>query len=140
MLTVGIGLLSGLLLILQMYLLSHIAYAAYIKSQSLNTLISYFVVIGVIVLARAGLALAKEVVSFQTSAKVKNNLRQNLLAHINELGPVSAGKLPTGQLVSSVMEQVEGVHKFLIYYLPQMSIAVLIPITILVFVFPVSIV
>lgn len=140
MLTVGIGLLSGLLLILQMYLLSHIAYAAYVKSQSVNTLINYFVGIGIIVLVRAGLSWAKEVVSFQTSAKVRSSLRQNILAHINQLGPVSAGKLPTGQLASSVMEQVEGVHKFLVYYLPQMSIAVLIPIAILIFVFPVSIV
>ncbi|MDA7742138.1 thiol reductant ABC exporter subunit CydD [Francisellaceae bacterium] len=140
LLTVGIGLLNGLLLILQMYWLAYIAYGAYMHGMNTADLIYNFVGIGGIFIVRAGLAWLKEVVGFQTSAIVRKKLRRDLLSHINQMGPVTAGKLPTGQLVSTVVEQVEGVHNFLVYYLPQISLAVYVPIAILIFIFPVSLV
>lgn len=140
MLSVGIGLFSGLLLITEMYCLSHIVYAAYIQHRQRTALTNYFVAIVLMVCMRAGLAYLKERVSFQASATIRESLRVKLLTHINQLGPIAAGQLSTAVLASSVMEQVESLHEFFAYYLPQMSVAVLMPAAILAFVFPSSIV
>ncbi|MDA0912068.1 MAG: thiol reductant ABC exporter subunit CydD [Proteobacteria bacterium] len=139
-LTILVSFLSGLLLIGQLYLLAHICYAAYIEKLSNIELISYFVAIIAIVFMRAGLSWLKEVVSFRAAAKVKEQLRQDVIAHINQLGPVKSGELSSGDLISAAMEQVEGLNNFLMYFLPQMTLAGLMPLAILIFVFPQSIV
>ncbi len=59
-----------------------------------------------------------------------------LLAHIVSLGPSYTGNQSTGALTSTVMEQVEGLHDFYAFYLPQLALAVMIPAAVLAFVFP----
>ena len=63
-LTVFVSFISGLLLIAQLYLLAHISYDAYIKSASLTQLFSYFIMICLIVLLRAGLSWLREIISY----------------------------------------------------------------------------
>lgn len=138
--TIMVSFISGLLLILQLYLLAHVAYEAYIDKASNMQLISYFIGIGVIVLLRAGLSWLKDVVSFKTAAIVKKQLREDIMQHISRLGPVKASQVSSGDLISSAMEQVEGVNNFLTHFLPQITLAGLMPLAILVFVFPQSIV
>jgi ATP-binding cassette, subfamily C, bacterial CydD len=138
MLSVVVGLISGLLLILEMYCLAHVAYAAYIQHALRATLTPYFFTMLFLVCVRAGLAYIKEQLGFQASASVRQNLRMRLLSHINQVGPVVAGRLSTAAIVSSAVEQVDSLHEFFADYLPQMSLAVLMPAAILVFVFPLS--
>lgn len=138
--TIMISFISGLLLILQLYLLAHVAYEAYIDQASNMQLISYFIGIGIIVLLRAGLSWLKDVVSFKTAAIVKKQLREDIMQHISRLGPVKASQVSSGDLISSAMEQVEGVNNFLTHFLPQITLAGLMPLAVLVFVFPQSIV
>lgn len=137
-LTVLVSFVSGLLLILQLYLLAHICYAAFIENLSRQALITYFVLFALMVVLRAGLAWLKEVVSFQTAARVKLQLRDEIINHIDALGPVKLSKKASGHLISAAMEQVEGLNNFLMYFLPQVSLAGLMPLAILVFIFPQS--
>ncbi|WP_119328559.1 thiol reductant ABC exporter subunit CydD [Cysteiniphilum halobium] len=139
-LTILVSFLSGLLLIGQLYLLAHICYGAYIEKLSNFELISYFITIIAIIFIRSGLSWLKEVVSFKAAAKVKEQLRHDVIAHINQLGPVKSGELSSGDLISAAIEQVEGLNNFLMYFLPQMTLAGLMPLAILIFVFPQSIV
>jgi len=138
--TIGISFVNGLLLILQLYLLSHISYTAYIEKYSLEMLSTYFIVIVVIVIIRSFLNGIKEVVSFKTAYSVKETLRKDIIMHINRLGPVRSSKLTSGELISASMEQVEAITNFLTHFLPQMTLAGLMPFAILFFVFPQSIV
>lgn len=71
--TVLISIISGMLLIVQLYLLSSIAYDAYILKFNLTELINSFVIILTIVVIRAGLSWLKEVVSYKSAVIVKNN-------------------------------------------------------------------
>ncbi|WP_116963431.1 thiol reductant ABC exporter subunit CydD [Fastidiosibacter lacustris] len=139
-LTVFVSFTSGLLLIGQLYLLAHICYAAFIEHLSQTQLITYFIGIAMIVLIRAGLSWLKEIVSFQAAACVKQQLREDIILHINRLGPIKASTMSSGELVSSAMEQVEGMNNFLTHFLPQVTLAGLMPFAILIFVFPQSIV
>lgn len=138
-LTVLVSFISGLLLIAQLYLLSHIAYSAFIEKMSQNQLISYFIAIIVIVIVRALLAWLREIVSFQASAIVKQQLREDVIDHINQLGPVKSSQIDSGHLITAAMEQVEGLNNFLVHFLPQITLAALMPLAILIFILPQSI-
>ena len=139
-LTILVSFVSGLLLVGQLYLLAHICYGAYIEKLSQYELIHYFSGIITIILLRAGLSWLKEVVSFKAAAQVKNQLRADVVHHINCLGPIKAGQVNSGELISAAMEQVEGLNNFLIYFLTQVTLAGLMPLAILVFVFSQNIV
>lgn len=139
-LTVMIAFLSGLLLIGQLYLLAHISYDAYLQKSTLTQLSTYFIMIIVIVVIRAGLSWLREIVSYKAATIVKKQIREDILIHINNLGPVQLNKTSQANLISSAMEQVEGLTNFLTKFLPQVTLSGLIPLAILVFIFPQSIV
>lgn len=139
-LTVLISFTSGLLLIGQLYLLAHISYESYIKQHTLNQFINYFIGIIIIVILRAVLSWTKEIVSYKAASIVKKQLREDLLEHINKLGPIKISKMSSAELTSTVMEQVEGLTGFLTKFLPQITLSGLMPLAILVFIFPQSIV
>ena len=61
-----------------------------------------------------------------------------LLDHLFSLGPSFTSRQSTGALASTALEQVEGLHDFYAFYLPQLALAVMIPAAILAFVFPYS--
>ncbi|TNF69250.1 MAG: thiol reductant ABC exporter subunit CydD [Gammaproteobacteria bacterium] len=133
-----IGTLSGILLILIAYCIAHIADSAYLKHQTTEALWFYFIGIISLFILRAGLIWLKERISFKTSEKIRTNLREEVLEKIKQMGPVHAKSFSSGNLVSNAIEQVEALNNYLVYYLPQMSIAVFLPIVILVFIFPIS--
>ncbi|AIT10335.1 cysteine ABC transporter ATP-binding protein [Candidatus Francisella endociliophora] len=139
-LTVMIAFISGLLLIGQLYLLAHISYDAYLQNSTLAQLSTYFIMIIVIVVIRAGLSWLREIISYKTATIVKKQIREDILTHINNLGPVQLNKTSQANLISSTMEQVEGLTNFLTKFLPQVTLSGLVPLAILVFIFPQSIV
>ncbi len=137
-LTIGCSFASGLLFILQASLLAKIIDKAYIHHFSLhNVFIPLFILLGVIII-RAGFSWLREIVSFQASARIRQTVRDELVAHLTRLGPVNAATLATGAISSSAIEHVEALHGFFADYLPQMALAIMIPLAILAFVFPVN--
>ena len=139
-LTILVSFISGLLLIAQLYLLAHISYEAYIQKHTLSQLTIFFVVIILIVIIRAGLSWLREIVAYKTAIIVKKQIREDIISHINALGPIRLGKTSNANLISSAMEQVEGLTGFLTKFLPQINLSGLLPPAILVFIFPQSIV
>ncbi len=137
-LSVGLGLGSGLLLIVQAGFLARIIHGAVVDGKSRETLWPFFAALVGIYLVRALLAWGREVSGFEASAKIRRQVRSTLMAHITRLGPAYVTGRNTGALASTVMEQVEGLHGFFAHYLPQMALAIMIPAAILTFVFPVS--
>ncbi len=136
--SVSAGFISGLLLVLQAYLLAHIINAAFFQHIPRHELLSPFVLILVVILMRSGLAWLRHYLGFQTSARVRRQLRKTLLDYFSATGPRGLANQSSGALASSVLEQVEAMHDFFAHYLPQMSLAVLIPVAILVVVFPLN--
>lgn len=137
-LSVGLGLGSGLLLIVQAGFLARIIHGAVIDGKDRSELGPIFLALVGIYLVRALLAWGREVSGFEASVKIRRVVRATLMAHITRLGPAYVTGRNTGALASTVMEQVEGLHGFFAHYLPQMALAIMIPAAILTFVFPVS--
>jgi ATP-binding cassette subfamily C protein CydD len=137
-LSFGLGLSSGLLLIVQAGFLARIIHGAVIDGKSREALWPFFVALVGIYLVRSLLGWGREVSGFEASAKIRRQVRSTLMAHITRLGPAYVTGRNTGALASTVMEQVEGLHGFFAHYLPQMALAITIPAAILTFVFPIS--
>lgn len=137
-LSVGLGTLSGILLIAQAGCLSRIVHGAAVMGWGKEVLWPFFPALLGIVLARAVLAWAREAAGFRAGATVRMNVRSAIMAHITRLGPAYTTHQKTGALSSTVMEQVEALHGFFAHYLPQLALAVAIPASILMFVFPIS--
>ncbi|KEI34666.1 transport ATP-binding protein CydD [Francisella sp. W12-1067] len=137
-LTVIVSFVSGLLLIGQLYLLAHISYDAYLQKQSFDQLKMYFFAIIIIVIFRASLSWLREIVSYKAAVIVKKQLREDIMTHINKLGPIGISQTSNANIISSAMEQVEGLTGFLTKFLPQVTLSGLLPLAILAFVFPQS--
>ncbi len=68
--------------------------------------------------------------------RVKSNLREQLFAHILALGPAFSQSERTGELTTAAVEGIEALDAYFSQYLPQLVISTLVPITILILVFP----
>ena len=137
-LSAGLGFASGLLLIWQARLLATVVHGAMIAHEDVGAMAGFFAAMAAIVLVRAVLAWAREAAGFRAGAGVRRAVRKEIMAHIAALGPAWTGRQRTGALAATAMEQVEGLHDFFAHYLPQLALAVAIPVAILAFVFPLS--
>ena len=138
LISVGLGLSSGILLIAQASFLSRIVHQAFMEKRSIDQLGALFGGLAVAVVLRAALGWAREVCGFYAGSSIRREIRLELLRHIVDLGPSYTGNQSTGALTSTLMDQVEGLHDFYAFYLPQLALAVMIPAAVLVFVFPYS--
>lgn len=136
LISVGLGLSSGILLIAQARYLSIIVHDAFMEKRSIDQLGTLFIALLAVIILRAALGWAREVSGFYAGSSIRQEIRLQLLAHIVALGPSYTSNQSTGALTSTVMEQVEGLHDFYAFYLPQLALAVMIPAAVLAFVFP----
>lgn len=137
-LSVSLGFGSGVLLIAQAALIAHLLQAVFIDARPRSELTGTFVLFAMVVAGRALMAWAREIAGFQAGARVRTDVRRDLLAHMTAAGPALIRQEQTGALASTVVEQVEALHNFFAHYLPQLGLAVLIPVSIVAVVFPVS--
>ncbi|MFU8774102.1 MAG: ABC transporter ATP-binding protein/permease, partial [Anaerolineales bacterium] len=100
------------------------------------------VLLGVLIILRSSLQWLAETSASHLATRVKSDLRQRLFEHIQKLGPYfdKGGKnnqhRHTGELVNTAMEGVESLDAYISQYIPQLALATLVPVTILIFVFP----
>ena len=134
--SIALGLSGGILLIVQARFLSLIVHGAMMEKLAIDRLWPFFAALGAVIILRAALGWAREVAGFCAGARIRQELRVELLAHLVTLGPSFTGRQSTGALASTVMEQVEGLHDFYAFYLPQLALAVMIPAAVVAFVFP----
>ncbi len=135
-LAVAIGLVSGLLLVLQAWLLSGVVDAVVFRQAGLaGVLPALWGLPGLFVL-RAVLAWASEQAAFEAAIGVKLALRRTLYRHVQRLGPVWLSGERSGDVVNALSDGVEALEAYYARYLPAMSLVALVPLAILVFVVP----
>ncbi len=135
-LTVLLGLLSGLLIILQAYWLARVIDQACMHHQAIAALWPELLGILLCFLVRAGILGLKSWASFHIGASVRAHVREALTAHLLKISPLKVAQISSGALSALMLEQVEALQNFCARYYPQMIFAVLLPILILVMVFP----
>ena len=137
-LTISLGLINGLLLILQASVLAHLVSAIYIHHAKPHTILLFITALLGLFLVRALLAFGREACGFNASATVRSTLRHELIDGVFNLSPLQTQRYNAASMSTQVFEQIESLHGFFAYYLPQMALAVTLPFAILAFVFPIS--
>ena len=119
LLTVFSGFLAGLLTIGQAYLLSNTVNGVFLHGQTLPEVAPWLRLILVLIAGRAF-------------------LRERLFNHILNLGPAYTRGQRTGELTTAAVEGIEALDAYYSQYLPQLVVTALIPISILIVVFPID--
>ena len=138
LLTVLSGLLAGLLTIWQAWLLSTVINAVFLEKQTPVQVTRPLFFILIAISGRAFLTWLNEISANAVAVKIKTDLRNRLFAHILKLGPAYSRGQRTGELTAAAVEGIEALDAYFSQYLPQLVITALVPISILIFVFPID--
>jgi ATP-binding cassette subfamily C protein CydCD len=137
-LTILSGFLAGLLTIAQAYLLSSTVNGVFLEGQSLAQVSHWLQWILIVIAGRALLTWVNEVSANAVAVRIKTDLRERLFSHILNLGPAYTRGQRTGELTTAAVEGIEALDAYYSQYLPQLVITALVPISILVVVFPID--
>lgn len=138
MIAIGLGVLSSLFLLAQAALIATILHQLIIEHVDKHELIPHFAGLIIAVAGRAACAWGREIAGFKCGEQVRIYIRQLILDKLRDLGPTYIKGKPAGTWATLVLEQVEEMQEFFSKYLPQMSLAVAVPVIILVVVFPIN--
>ena len=133
---IAAGLLGGLMIIAQAWLLARIVDAVVIAGRGLDGVWQWLYGLLAVFLLRALAGAAGEVVAFEAGARVVLLVRDRLQAHIAALGPAWMRAQRTGDVVTTTVDGVETLHRYYAAYLPQMALSACIPLAILAFAAP----
>lgn len=136
LITVLSGLVAGLLTIGQAYLVSSTVNGVFLEGQTLAKVFHWLQLILLIIAGRALLTWVNEVSANAVAVKIKTDLRERLFNHILNLGPAYTRGQRTGELTTAAVEGIEALDAYYSQYLPQLVISTLVPVSILIFVFP----
>ncbi|MGD8106629.1 heme ABC transporter permease/ATP-binding protein CydD [Pantoea sp. FN0302] len=133
-----LGLASALLIIAQAWLLAtlmhHLISEQQPRAQWLSTLFLLLLCFAV----RALLSWLREQAGYRAGEQIRRALRKQVLDRLQQSGPAWIQEKPVGSWASLLLEQTEEMQDYYARYLPQMTLAVLIPGLILLVIFPVN--
>ncbi|NWJ98293.1 MAG: thiol reductant ABC exporter subunit CydD [Chloroflexi bacterium] len=133
--TIGLGLLMGLLIIGQSYFLSQVIANIFLAEQGLAQVEGLLQILLLIIIARALLNFWSEVSANQAAGQVKTHLRERLFSHLQALGPSYTRGERSGELSHTVTGGVEALDAYFSQYLPQLFLTVFVPLIIVIAVF-----
>jgi ATP-binding cassette subfamily C protein CydD len=122
--TVGLGVLTAVLVLLQAGLLAHVLAHANRGAGALKTSL---LAVGVVLLARAAAAYGGEVAALRAAATVKSQLRQRLAARLVDMGPERS----SGEVATLMTRGLDALDPYFARYLPQLVLACLVPLAVL---------
>ena len=137
-LTILSGFLAGLLIIAQAYFLSSTVNGVYLQGQTLAQVTPWLQMILLLIAGRAFLTWVNEVSANIVAVRIKTDLRNRLFEHILNLGPAYTRGQRTGELTTAAVEGIEALDAYYSQYLPQLVVTALVPISILIVVFPID--
>jgi ATP-binding cassette subfamily C protein CydD len=137
-LAVFFGLLSGWLLILQAWCLAQAVSGVILHEQLLSEVMPWLWATLFIFTARAALAWASERAAHDAALRVKQHLRKALYRKLQQLGPAWLSEQRTGDLVNTLSDGIEALEAYYARFLPAITLMALIPLSILVFIFPID--
>src|SRR5688572_9727694 len=138
LLTVLSGFLIGLLTIGQAYLLSSTVNGVHLEGRTLAEVEPWLRWILIVIAGRAFLTWVNEVSANVVAVRIKTDLRERLFSHHLQLGPAYTRAQRTGELTTAAVEGIEALDAYYSQYLPQLVVTALIPISILIGVFPID--
>ena len=133
-----LGLLSGLLILAQAWLLAGLLHSLIIQNTPRDTLIQSFLLLALTFILRAVVTWVREQVGFICGKIIRQEMRKLVLDRLETLGPAWIQGKPAGSWATIILEQIEEMQDYYARYLPQIALAGIVPLLILVSIFPIN--
>ncbi len=133
---IAAGMVGGLLLVAQAWLLARVVDAVAIRGLGLDDCWPWLLDLLGVFAGRAVMSAVADTVAFEAGARVALEVRARIVDHIAALGPAFTRGARTGELATTAVDGVENLRRYYDGYLPQIALAAAVPVAILVFVFP----
>ncbi|MEJ8670174.1 thiol reductant ABC exporter subunit CydD [Streptomyces sp. MS1.AVA.1] len=128
---VGLGAVGAVMVIAQAMLIAEAVVGAFQHGMSAAELRTPLTLLVAVAIGRAVVAWLTELAAHRASAAVKSELRGRLLERATELGPDWLSGQRTGSLVALATRGVDALDDYFSRYLPQLGLAVVVPIAVL---------
>lgn len=130
--------LSGLLLLIQAWLLAGVLDKAIVQGLNKKALLFDIALIMVLIVVRTLLTWQGERAGIQASEKIKYLVRQALFADILNRGPAWTRQQASGSLASVLVEQVEAFDGFFSKYIPALIAGTFLPVVFALVILPID--
>ncbi len=134
--SVVLGTLGGIMLIGQASLLSRIIDTIFLKDAGLQDILQFLALFALFSILRAAFNWTSESEANRGTLKIKQQLHEKVFDKIASLGPFYAGSTQSGKLSVKILKGIESLDPYFSQYIPQLALSLLLPLTILVVVFP----
>lgn len=138
LLAVIFGWLAGIAVVIQAGVLSRVITAVFLEGKFITELVSWLVGLLGIFINRSLLGLGSEMTAHLASTRIRSHLRRDLVEHIFALGPAYSQGEETGEQVSAAVQGVDQLDAYFSQYIPQLILAGLIPLSVLLVAFPID--
>jgi ATP-binding cassette subfamily C protein CydD len=133
------AILIGGLVILQAWLLSSILNQVHLRHAGLDQATPELVRLGLVILVRAILVFINEQSAAILSENIRMDLRNTLMGKVLRLGPAYIEQQESGELTYALTGAIDTLDAYFSQYLPQLIIAAVLPLGILMITFPIDI-
>ncbi len=134
--TIALGLGIALLAIIQAWLLSQVIAQVFLEDAPFGQVKGYLLAVLGVIGVRGIFQYCSEVTAREAAIRVKERVRVQFLHKILALGPVYARGERGGELLNTAVEGIEALDDYFARYVPQLILAVLVPMLTLAFVLP----
>lgn len=125
------GIVSAVLIIAQARLLSNVIVDVTTGGAVWQVVVGTVIAIAAVFVTRAALAWLTDVVAVRSSAKAKQQLREAALDRIMQQGPAGPAAQAPGDMAALLTRGIDSLDAYYARYLPQLMLAVIVPIAIL---------
>ena len=131
-----LGLASGLLIVAQAWLLARILNHLIMENIPREALLLPFIQLVLVFVLRAWVVWLRERVGFHAGLHIRYEIRRQVLDRLQQAGPAWIQGRPAGSWATLILEQIDDMHDYYARYLPQMALAVSVPLLIVIVIFP----
>ena len=135
-LTVLASVFSGGLTVAMAWFLTAVINGAFLEHRTLLDMQPDLVWLVILTVLKSLMVWANRSFGKLTTTRIKSILRDKVLTHLTQLGPQYVKGQRTGELTQTLSDGIEKLDPWFGDYLPQLIVAVVIPLIILVIVFP----
>jgi ATP-binding cassette, subfamily C, bacterial CydD len=129
--SVALGAAGGGLVVLQAWLLAKVVAGAFLARESLPAVAPLLLGLGAVAVARAAASWMSDAIAARAAGRVRVDLRARLARHLLALGPSYATREQSGELAHTLVRGVDATDAYLSRYVPQLALAVLVPLLVL---------
>ncbi|ARA69265.1 cysteine/glutathione ABC transporter permease/ATP-binding protein CydD [Pasteurella multocida] len=129
---------SSVILVINTYFLANLLHHLIMLNTARHELLPSFIGLVISFALRAIILWVREQIGFKCGRILRNILRQKILDKIHQVGPATINNKPAGSWATIMLEQVENLHNYYARYLPQQALSAIVPVVILIAIFPLN--